>query len=379
MKIGFAGRWSPLDKKSWSGIYNSTFEELKKYGEVETFVYKWPFYVREWLILHKQAQKLAGKKAAVEFLTGYARYFSRQLEKDLRRNPVDIVFAPAATQLIAFVQTDIPIVLYTDATFQQLQGYYHSYKEVAAYNIRQGIALDKAAFHNAAHCMVASNWNRLSVIHDYGIKGEKISIVPFGANLHREPPASLALERKKTAGCRLLFLGVEWIRKGGDIALETFRQLRKNGLAAELTIIGCVPPENIEDAGVTVIPFLDKNVPVQANELYQILEATDFLLLPTRAECAGIVFCEASAFGIPSITTDTGGVSTYVENGINGYTLPIEADGGAYAEKIMQVYQNQGHYEELCRQSRARYEEKLTWKSCGKSFAKIAWRLCGGD
>lgn len=33
------------------------------------------------------------------------------------------------------------------------------------------------------------------------------------------------------------------------------------------------------------------------------------LLLPTRAECAGIVFNEASAYGVPILLTDTGGVS----------------------------------------------------------------------
>lgn len=45
----------------------------------------------------------------------------------------------------------------------------------------------------------------------------------------------------------------------------------------------------------------------------------NFLLLPTIAECAGIVFAEASGYGIPSITYDTGGVGTYVIDGINGF------------------------------------------------------------
>lgn len=44
-------------------------------------------------------------------------------------------------------------------------------------------------------------------------------------------------------------------------------------------------------------------------------------------------FCEASAFGVPSIT-DTGGVSTNVINGVNGFALAPEAGAEAYAQKI---------------------------------------------
>jgi hypothetical protein len=31
MKIGFASRWSPLDKRSWSGISYYSYQQIKKY------------------------------------------------------------------------------------------------------------------------------------------------------------------------------------------------------------------------------------------------------------------------------------------------------------------------------------------------------------
>ena len=82
MKVGFAGRWNPLDKTAWSGTYFNAYQAIKKYNDIEIFYYKWPWHVRERLILHKQFQKLGNKKAAVEFLRGYAKYFSKQLEKE---------------------------------------------------------------------------------------------------------------------------------------------------------------------------------------------------------------------------------------------------------------------------------------------------------
>ena len=86
MKVGFAGRWNPLDKTAWSGIYYYAFHAIKKHFPVETFFYKWPWHIRERFIFQKQLQKLINKKAAVEFLTDYATYFSKQLEKELIKN-----------------------------------------------------------------------------------------------------------------------------------------------------------------------------------------------------------------------------------------------------------------------------------------------------
>lgn len=164
-------------------------------------------------------------------------------------------------------------------------------------------------------------------MNDYGVDASKISVVPCGANLDIVP-VSGQINLKTTGNCNLLFLGVEWDRKGGNIALETFRHLKQDGVNPRLHIIGCVPPYDLtEEKGIIVIPFLDKNKEGDFQQLHAIFLQTDFLLLPTRAECAGVVFSEASAYGIPSITTDTGGVTTYVKNGVNGYSLPYSTGG----------------------------------------------------
>lgn len=371
MKIGFAGRWSPLEKNAWSGTYFYACRAIEKNFDVQYFHYKWPWYIREQLIFHKQIQKLHNRKVAVEFLQGYARWFSKQLEKELRQAKPDILFVPGAPQLIAYCKTSVPIIYMADATFQQLQGYYDSFSNLATYNIQQGIELDRKAFDNAAHCMLASDWAKQSAVTDYHIHEKKITVQPLGANLDIIPAVS-ELKKEKNKICRLLFLGVEWERKGGQIALDTFYALQNKGMQVQLNIIGCQPPLHIKDKNVTVIPFMNKKIKEEAQQLYNILLQTDFLLLPTRAECAGVVFCEAGAFGIPSITTDTGGVSTYVQNGINGFTLPLSSGAGAYAEKILGLYANDDSYRLLCTNSRNEFETRLNWDAWGKSFCRIA-------
>ncbi len=376
MKVGFAARWSPLDKRSWSGTSYYSYQEIKKHNDVEIFQFKWPWYLREWLTTQKSLnRKLFKKHTAVEFLKAYAKYFSKQLEKELQKRPVDVLFVSASSQLIAYLKTDIPIIYMTDATFQQIQGYYPYFSNLAAYNVRQGIELDKQAFHNTAHCMLASEWNKSSAITDYGINAGKITVVPCGANLDRIP-AAVAERAVSNETVRLLFLAVEWDRKGGDIALEAFRILHSKGIKAHLHIIGCVPPHDlIPEKDITIIPFLDKNEEADFQQLHQIFLQTDFLLLPTRAECAGVVFSEASAYGIPSITTDTGGVTTYVREGINGFALPFEAGGAAYAEKIRSLLADPAQLQQLQASSRKLFEEQLNWDAWGRKFQQIAEQL----
>jgi glycosyltransferase involved in cell wall biosynthesis len=383
MKVGFASRLSPLDKKTWSGTSYYTYQQIKKYNEIEIFNFKWTWFLREWLTTQKSLnRKLFKKQTSVEFLRSYAKYFSRQLQKELKKRPVDVLFVSASSQLVAYLETDIPIIYMTDATFQQLQGYYSSFSNLAAYNIKQGIELDKKAFLNASHCILASEWNKNSAIDDYGIETSKISVVPCGANLDKIPEVS-ELNMEASGTCNLLFLGVEWERKGGDIALETFHLLKQKGMNPHLHIIGCVPPHDLSNeknlpagqAGITVIPSLDKNKEDDFRQLHQIFIQTDFLLLPTRAECAGVVFCEASAYGIPSVTSDTGGVRTYVQDNVNGFALPLQADAVAYAQKIEELVLDQRAMQGLKLSSRKLYEEKLNWDHWGSQFQQIAERL----
>ena len=376
MKVGFASRLNPLDKRSWSGTTYYTYQQIKKNYEVEIFNYKWTWRVREWLTMQKSLnRKLFRKHTVVEFLQSYAKYFSKQLEKDLKKRPVDILFISASSQMIAYLETSIPIIYMTDATFQQLQGYYDYFSNLPAYNIKQGIELDKKAFQKAAHCMLASDWNKNSAVKDYGIDPNKISVLPCGANLDTIP-AVADLNLKASGQCRLLFLGVEWERKGGELALQTFRLLKQKGINPHLHIIGCVPPHDLSaETGITVIPFLDKNNPVEFQQLQKIFFQTDFLLLPTRAECAGVVFSESSAYGIPSITTHTGGVPTYVKDGINGYALPVEAGAEAYAKKIEQLVSDQHALQNLKQSARNYYEEKLNWDRWGQRFKEIGEQL----
>jgi glycosyltransferase involved in cell wall biosynthesis len=185
------------------------------------------------------------------------------------------------------------------------------------------------------------------------------------------PGREMIFEKEKNPVLSLLFLGVDWKRKGGIIAYNTLVHLHSMGIKARLVISGCTPPDGISHPDMEVIPFLDKNKKEHHDKFVDLLTTSHFLILPTRADCSSTVTCEANAYGMPSIATITGGVPEIVQDGINGYCLPLEAGGPEFANLISGIYSDKNKYHELIRTSRERYEEHLNWDKWSEQFLKI--------
>src|SRR5205807_2455437 len=88
------------------------------------------------------------------------------------------------------------------------------------------------------------------------------------------------------------------------------------------------------------------------------------------------VIGEANAFGVPVITADTGGVADVVRNGENGYALPFEARGEAYAQIIAELYRDEQRYRQLAQSSRAAFEDRLNWDVWGRCVHDIIVKEC---
>ena len=93
--------------------------------------------------------------------------------------------------------------------------------------------------------------------------------------------------------------------------------------------------------------------------------------MPTEFDAYGIVFCEASAYGVPSIATDVGGVRQPIREGKNGFLLPPDATGFDYAEKIRTVFSDRESYIKLRVSSRYEFETRLNWDVWGEKVNKI--------
>src|SRR5947209_2647947 len=373
IKIAYLSGEDAQDRRTWSGSTYYMAQTLQKYcGEVSHIG---PInFSREKLIgkVINKISRLLLKKSYFyidSFLV--VKRFGKVADQRLAGQSFDVIVAADGQEEIAFLETDIPIVLVGDATYGLLHNYYPTYSDLLKRSFDEMNTIQDLAIKKASALVYSSAWAARSVIEDYGADAGKVHVIPFGANLENPPPRVVALGRKKSDRCRLLFLGVEWQRKGGDITFETLLKLEEMGISAELVVCGCTPPKEFSHERMRVIPFLNKNDESQRKELERLFMMSNFLLLPTRSDCAPMVLAEANAFGLPVITTNTGGVPEVVREGENGFLLPLDARGDAYAEVIATIYRDDQRYAELVKSSRAAYENRLNWDAWGVAVKKI--------
>ena len=125
---------------------------------------------------------------------------------------------------------------------------------------------------------------------------------------------------------------IRWGRLGAQgwrYSVRHHGTLQLLGFPTVLNVVGCSPPNAtaFTNPGLLIRPFLDMGQEADRKCLYELFSTADFFILPSRAECAAIAFCDANAFGLPVFTTDVGGISSFVRHGVNGYMLSASASG----------------------------------------------------
>lgn len=302
--------------------------------------------------------------------------FGREFQKRLRAGKYDVIFAPMASTEIAFLDTEVPVVYLSDMTFNLARSYYSFFSNLLPVSEREGATVESGAVHRAQEIVVPSAWAAQSFRDDYNYDESRLNIIPFGANLSNPPSREDALRLRSLEVCRLLLVGVDWERKGGPIALGVLEALLAAGVNAELVVCGCKPPAGTPRTGVRVVPFLRKDDPGDANQLRELFLSSSFLIVPSKADAAPIVFAEASAYGLPSLTRQTGGTATMVRDGLNGFCLPADAPASEYAALILVLIDDPDRYRALCVSSRNEYESRLNWDNWAKQMMDVFTRAC---
>jgi glycosyltransferase involved in cell wall biosynthesis len=302
-----------------------------------------------------------------------ARTYSLFLHRELKAFDPDIVFAVVASPMIARLKSVAPIVHFSDSTYASLLNYYPGCTGLSRRTIRQGNLMESRALQNATIILFPSQWATDSAINDYKIDPAKIHTVPIGANFYAVEPTSFVSSNWSDV-CRLLFVGVDWERKGGDVARAVLVELLNRGVRAELHVVGCNPPAGHSHPQMVCHGFLTKTS--DQAKLTELFSRAAFLIVPSRQEAYGIVFAEASAFGTPSLATRTGGIPSVVQQGVNGFLFAPEATAAEYVDKICQLWGNQTAYMAIRRSSHQRFLDTLNWTTWGDRVMEIIGQRC---
>lgn len=357
MNIAFVSTINPHDINQWSGSLYYIYHTLSKNHNV--------ILMGDDIVSNLYFEHVYNKRGGKFYPENYLREIGNILSDKINSTKVDIViirdyyFPP-------FLNISVPIVYISDTTFDLFKAY------LGIIDNKYALLADKTEQILIDKCdllVYSSNWVKKNAVTHYGADARKIKVIEFGANIPEPENYQLNID---TNICNLLFIGRNWGKKGGEKVLKAYHQLKKEGFSCTLTIIGSTPPQVCsKDKDLTIIPFLDKSKPDDLKLLYDILYRSHFLILPTEFEAFGIVFCEASAYGLPSIAANVGGVSQPIREGKNGFLLSPNATAEEYAEKIKLAFSDKETYLKLRRSSRNEYEKRLNWRIWGKKMDKI--------
>lgn len=301
------------------------------------------------------------------------KYFARQIQSRLKPE-TDIIFSPSSVP-IALLESKKPKVIYTDATFAGMIEFYHTFSNLSKKTTKYGNYLEQKSLDSAELIIYSSEWAAQTAIHYYKVNPAKIHVVPFGANIicnrKTDDIQSIVQNRDKNK-LNLLFLGVDWKRKGGDKALEIAEKLNQSGLKTTLNIAGIadLPFKNIPDFVINH-GYLSKRTQAGVQEIEKLFITNHFLILPSLADCTPIVYSEANSFGLPGITTDVGGIPSIIKDDINGKKFPVNSEASVWCNYISSLFSDKERYAKLCLSSFDEYQKRLNWGVAGKTIMNL--------
>lgn len=275
-------------------------------------------------------------RGILQVQSGLGRSPARLLPGRRAPAPDAVLFSTQAVCLSAVgYMRRVPSIIVTDVTprqYDELRTFYGRGPTRSAALTRWKHRRYVEIFHAARLIVPWSSWVKGSLVRDYGVPEEKVVVVHPGVDVERwaPPPAGTreALLEASNGLPRVLFVGGDFERKGGQLLLEWFAA-RGQG-RCELHIVTRTPP-TVSAAlhGLHVHTNLEANDP----RLMQLYRESHMFVLPTQADCFGIASIEAMATGLPVITTSVGGVPEILEDGEQGFLIPPN-DGAALAARV---------------------------------------------
>ncbi len=250
---------------------------------------------------------------------------------------------------------DPPNVIYTDYTAQLAARIPGAGRSPFSPQQRQAwLALERNTFLQASHICTRSEMVRDSIIHDYAIAPETITVVGGGINF---APLPQPVEHRPTETPTALFIGKELYRKGGDLLLEAFAQARQVVPGARLILLTSGPiPAHLPQQGVEIVrPTWDRQV---IASLYQ---KADLFVLPSRLETWGDVLLEAMSFGLPCIGVTGQAMTEIITHGSTGLIVPPK-DETPLVEALICLFTNTELRQQWGQRARAQAEAHYKWE-----------------
>lgn len=369
LHLGFACAWWTPRRSTWSYIAPRLRMALDAHARVSDIEAQRPVIAKALLkLLYGPRRGVPWQYSPIE-----RRLLDRKMTRGVRRIGPDAVLGIAE----ADTPTDRPTFLYQDANFAAVldheqqtssQGLSHLLP-VSASLARARAEEQLERCRSAAGVLSTSEWFARYLIDRASVPADRVRVIPFGIN--NVPVTSRPADRASSG--RLLFIGVDFERKGGPQLVEAVRILRARGdRDLSLTIAG---PKRWPLPG-RAPEFVDFRGSVAAAEAAALYPEHDLFVMPSRFEAFGIVFAEALAAGLPCIARRAFAMPEIVAEGVTG-SLVDSDDPGELADLIDRTLADPGLHRRVADAAPA-IRRRYSWETVSAEIVASIEALLGG-
>ncbi len=201
--------------------------------------------------------------------------------------------------------------------------------------------------------LAPSNFVKNSLLYS-GVKEKQIYICPYGTNFKIEDVKKI---EKKNEPLEAVYVGNVTEMKGIFYLLEAFKNIDVSRV--HLTIVGAYNnSDNSLDDYMKQVSFTGR---VTHDKVEQILRSSDFFVFSSLGEGLSLSVLEALACGLPCITTENSGANDAIDEGNNGFVVPIQNTNGIIS-KVNWFDKNRNKIPEMSQLALAS-AKKYTWEN----------------
>ena len=277
-----------------------------------------------------------------------------QLRHGLKKGPFDALFVAQerifhGTNSYLFRQD---YFVTADVTAIQLAAFGDLYKKLPsgpAFYERRKHAERVERLERAKALFPWSRWAAESMIEDYGADPDTIHVISPGVIM--EKLLSNRDNSSQDGPTRILFVGGDFYRKGGDLLLKWATQTSRKNWHLDIVTRDLVVPTH---KNVKIHRRIGPNSP----ELLALYSDAHIFALPTRGDCYSIASIEAMAAGLPVILSRTGGTGDIISDDDTGFLIE-PGDCDALFDKLDYLLDNPQRRIEMGAAARADAENRF--------------------
>ena len=346
MTVGLLCYQNPHDRTSYSGVLFYMKKALEAHPGIILKV-----------LGHYPTRRRGALRRVVDSNAATFQYDANEYDD------LDAILAPVASNVLAEIGSKIaqPIIHVTDATPSYLREFY------PFESVRNSELTEIETLKHVDRVIYSSQFMADRAKQEFeALQTIPVSVAPYGVNID-ELPRHVA-EKKPFTPLKMVYVGGNWDRKGGDIAVATLNELNDRRIPCELTIVGPGPAQKIRHPHIKVVGYLSKEKRQDLDRYEKILTKSHILISPTRADCTPMIISEANAFGCPVAITNVGGVSSLVEDGVNGSMLTLEDGAKEWADAVESLTVKHDDYPGLSLSSFQFSQLRLSWTSWAQAM-----------